>query len=320
MLHTPQSAGYMSAPSPRVVRDPSHAGSWYNDNPGKLSDELGGYLNDVPDVVGSESRKQPRALIAPHAGYSYSGPAAAWAYKTIDPLTVRRIFLLGPSHHVFLKGCALSTCDVFRTPIGDLEIDKEIYEEIKSTKQFTAMTQSVDQDEHSLEMHLPYIVKVFGEGSTEDDSKNSIPPLVPILVGALNNENEKKYGALLAPYLNDPNNLFIISSDFCHWGKRFGYTLWKGEESGIPLHKSIEQLDREGIEHITSKDADGFYNYLQKTKNTICGRHPIGVLLRALKESEGFENMTVELLRYEQSSAAKNREDSSVSYVSAVVY
>lgn len=65
--------------------------------------------------------------------------------------------------------------------------------------------------------------------------------IIPILVGSLSPDVEASYGALLAPYLADPQNLFVISSDFCHWGKRFSYTYY--DESCGPIHKSIEQLD-----------------------------------------------------------------------------
>lgn len=194
---------------------------------------------------------------------------------------------------------------------------QETYEKLKTENpdSFVAMTQTVDEDEHSLEMHLPYIARVFGNS----DSR-AVPPLVPILVGALSSKNEKKMGSILAPFLDDPCNLFIVSSDFCHWGKRFSYTRWAGQDGGVPLHTAIERLDKEGIEHIVNKDADGFCAYIERTKSTICGRHPIGVLLRALELSQNFSDRHVELLRYEQSSQAVTRSDSSVSYASAVVY
>ena len=91
------------------VRHPSHAGSWYSADGTALADELGAYLRAVPSSASTHPTRAPRALIAPHAGYSYYGPAAAWAYKAVDPRVVRRVFLLGPSHHVFLKQCALTT-------------------------------------------------------------------------------------------------------------------------------------------------------------------------------------------------------------------
>lgn len=78
------------------------------------------------------------------------------------------------------------------------------------TGQFGYMSQETDEDEHSIEMHLPYVYKVF-----ENHMDNV--KIVPILVGSLSESTERQYGKLLAPYLNDPENLFIVSSDFCHW-------------------------------------------------------------------------------------------------------
>lgn len=106
---------------------------------------------------------------------------------------------------------------------------------------------------------------------------------------------ESKYGALLAPYLSDPSNLFVVSSDFCHWGSRFSFTYY--DKSQGPIHKSIEALDKQGrgergvcladvsraptsvlavgMEWIAKKDPVEFGRYLKAFGNTICGRHPI---------------------------------------------
>lgn len=314
------------------VRHPSHAGSWYSADGTALADELGAYLRAVPSSASTHTTRAPRALIAPHAGYSYSGPAAAWAYKAVDPRVVRRVFLLGPSHHVFLKQCALTTCDAYRTPMGDLEIDARVVAELRATGAFAEMSLSVDEDEHSLEMHLPYIREVF-------KSEAKMPPLVPVLVGALSRAAEKKFGDIFAPYLDDPANLFVVSSDFCHWGKRFGYTpflrssrlissrdetsassSYEKKTGALEIHESIEALDRRGMALIETKDADGFAAYLEETKNTVCGRHPISVFLRAVLASSACAEREVRFVRYEQSSKAKTERDSSVSYASAVVY
>ena len=99
---------------------------------------------------------------------------------------------------------------------------KIVIRELKSKGNFATMSFSQDEDEHSLEMHLPYIYAIFANytpsNSTSDQGKYaSIPPLVPIMVGATIASKEKEYGRLLAPYVANPENLFIISSDFCHW-------------------------------------------------------------------------------------------------------
>lgn len=107
------------------------------------------------------------------------------------------------------------------------------------------------------------------------------------MVGVLSFEREAEFGTLLAKYLGDPQNLFIISSDFCHWGERFRYTHY--DETCGSIHKSIEVLDRQGMELIEQLDPEPFSAYLRKYNNTICGRHPIGVFLQVCFVDEGVE-------------------------------
>ena len=71
----------------------------------------------------------------------------------------KKVFLLGPSHHHYLSKAALSKCTEYATPIGNLKVDRDVTAELHNTGQFDWMSQSVDEDEHSLEMHLPYIYK-----------------------------------------------------------------------------------------------------------------------------------------------------------------
>lgn len=331
------------------TRRATHANSWYTGNAQRLDKELSGWLSAVePD--GSEyipPLKGCKAVIAPHAGYSYSGPAAAYAYKSIDTSGIKRVFILGPSHHVYLDGCALSRCRAYETPIGDLPIDRETTEELNKRGQFSWMDISTDEDEHSIEMHLPYIRKIF-EGM---DIK-----VVPILVGAIDTEKEAKFGRLLGPYLAQPDTFCVISSDFCHWGTRFRYTYYYPEApptnvpairltasssvssslTSHPIHLSIRELDHEGMNALTLTSVQheipamkssaarahaNFADYLERTHNTICGRHPIGVLMGALAQIEEEQKRLAKLrfVRYEQSSQCISIKDSSVSYASAYV-
>ncbi|KNA13926.1 hypothetical protein SOVF_112190 [Spinacia oleracea] len=283
-----------------IARRASHAGSWYTNNPSKLAEELEGWLNEA----GLSKSSDVRGVIAPHAGYSYSGRAAAYAFGNIDPTNISRVFLLGPSHHYYTPKCALSSATVYKTPIGDLPIDLEVIEELKATGEFEMMDIRVDEAEHSMEMHLPYLAKVF-EGHPVK--------VVPILVSAVGAESEAMYGQLLAKYIDDPSNFFSVSSDFCHWGSRFNYTYYDKKHGAI--HKSIEALDHMGMDIIETGDPDAFKKYLSKYDNTICGRHPISVFLHMLTSSS--TKIKIKFLRYEQSSQCKSMRDSSVSYASA---
>ena len=87
-----------------------------------------------------------------------------------------------------------------------------VYTELRRTGQFDTMSQGVDEDEHSIEMHLPYVAKVM-------KARKGSFTIVPVLVGGIKAKQEKEFGKIFSPYLADPENLFVISSDFCHWGE-----------------------------------------------------------------------------------------------------
>mmetsp|Transcript_11651 Transcript_11651/g.29668 ORF Transcript_11651/g.29668 Transcript_11651/m.29668 type:complete len:300 (+) Transcript_11651:88-987(+) len=291
-------------------RRATHAGSWYSDKAEVLERELASYLSTAaPGTIGGlHPKRKLKAIIGPHAGYSYSGKTAAFGYVDIDPSKISRIFLLGPSHHVYLRGCAVSGATTYQTPLGDIAVDGSVCSELSSTGKFSRMPMDVDEDEHSLEMHLPYIAHVMrGHPFT----------LVPILVGSVDASSEKVYGELLSRYLDCPSTLFIISSDFCHWGKRFRFTHYDAADG--PIHKSIENLDRKGMHLIEEKNPEAFRKYLEEYQNTICGRHPISVFLQAILHSS-CDAAEVQFVHYAQSSHCKCADDSSVSYATALCY
>ncbi|KAL2346692.1 hypothetical protein Fmac_000692 [Flemingia macrophylla] len=213
-----------------MARRASHAGLWYTDNYVQLSNEIEGWMRST----GLSKSRNVRGVIAPHAAYSYSGRAAAYAFGNIDPSNTTRVFLLGPSHHHYTPNCALSTATVYNTPIGDLLVDLEVIEQLKTTQKFELVNIRVDEAEHSMEMHLPYIAKVFERQQIK---------IVPILVGNLSVENQAMYGQILSKYVDDPHNFFCVSSDFCHWGHRFKYTFYDSE-CDEPIYKFIEALDK----------------------------------------------------------------------------
>lgn len=154
------------------------------------------------------------------------------------------------------------------------------------------------------------------------------------MVGSLTPDVEKMYGKIFAPYLADPQTLFVISSDFCHWGQRFRYTYHN--KSHGQIYKSIEHLDKtvsffpqyfpcninfffflKGMDIIESLNPNAFTEYLKTYGNTICGRHPIGVLLQAVNVlMESGYKPCFKFLKYAQSSQCTKSSDSSVSYAS----
>ncbi|KAF8216184.1 MEMO1 family [Mycena galopus ATCC 62051] len=306
------------------MRTASHAGDWYTSNSVELDTELTTYLGRVD---GPNPVQGCKAIIAPHAGYTYSGPTAAWAYKSIDTTGIKRVFVLGPSHHVYINGCALSSCSVYQNIIGDLPLDVDTVQELRATGKFEEIALSDEEAEHSLEMHLPYIRKIF-EGKDI--------AIVPIVVGAIGQQQEAEFGALLAPYLAREDTFCVVSSDFCHWGTRFSYTYYypgpdatavrlsrsTNPSQDHPIHTSIRKLDNAAMDILAHQPAEAhgrFTQYLAETKNTICGRHPIGVLLGALAALAPARTAELKWVRYEQNTECHTIRDSSVSYASAWV-
>ncbi|KAH7730789.1 UPF0103/Mediator of ErbB2-driven cell motility (Memo-related) [Aphelenchoides avenae] len=295
------------------VRQATHAGSWYSDN----AKELDRQLSDWLEKAGPLHNGPARAIIAPHAGYTYCGDTAAFAFKQIVPDRVKRVFVLGPSHVVFMSGCGLTSCGKYRTPLGDLYVDTQgkINNDLLSSDAFEIMNIRNEEAEHSIEMQMPFIAKVM-----EGRPARSFT-IVPVLVGSLTTARQIQYGKIFAHYLEDPQNLFVISSDFCHWGNRFRYSP-TDPSSGKPIHEQIAALDQRGMEAISALNPPIFNDYLKKTQNTICGRNPICVMLQAAEHFRQMNNHTAELrfLKYSQSNKCRTNNDSSVSYAAGVLY
>ncbi|KAJ4271365.1 hypothetical protein NW762_000067 [Fusarium torreyae] len=318
-----------------TTRPAAKAGSWYKDESQLLLRELQNYLAAVPESLDGASLPIPgaRVIIAPHAGYQFSGPCAAWAYKTLDLSRAKRVIVLGPSHTYYLEGCAATTFDRYATPFGDLKIDQELARELEEAAAMEAMPRRGEINEHSLEMHMPYLYlrcqETFG-------SPDKFPRIVPVLVGSNNGREEKTLGRALLPYLKDPENAFIISSDFCHWGSNFSYQVYSPTKSpsdltnlrkdgprpsGPPIHETIRAIDEAAMDAVKSGSHDAFLNSLKQTKNTVCGRHPIGVMMAALellrKETEFQDKGRFSIIQYDRSNLVEYPDDMSVSYVSA---
>mmetsp|Transcript_23867 Transcript_23867/g.54331 ORF Transcript_23867/g.54331 Transcript_23867/m.54331 type:complete len:336 (+) Transcript_23867:2-1009(+) len=316
------------------VRAASHAGSWYSDDPGRLRAELDGYLAKAQLTA----QRGAKALICPHAGYRYAGPTAAWSFKNIPQAGVSRVFILGPSHHVhFRNTCALPQGTThYETPFGPLILDQGVLNDLRQARGaqgeqlFVALNNSQDEDEHSVEMQLPFLKMMMGEQNFT---------VVPVVVGSLSEGAEQAFGSVFAPYFEDPATIFLISSDFCHWGSRFRYTHLPDDRDvaaaagklvnrpeAAPLNAKIETLDRQGMELIEAQDSPGFRRYLENCQNTICGRNPIAILLEILRQRPQMfpscPQLRCEFVHYSQSQTMPTRpsaNDSCVSYAAGVI-
>jgi AmmeMemoRadiSam system protein B len=184
-----------------MIRTPAVAGQFYSGNAGELSATVATLLAEAQD----RETPAPKALIAPHAGYIYSGAVAANAYARLQPYRdqYQRVVLLGPCHRVPVYGLALSSADAFRTPLGDVPVDKSAIARlhIPDVDVFDAS----HQFEHSLEVHLPFLQSVLGDFS-----------VVPIVVG---DAAPELVSQVLDALWGGPETLIVVSSDLSHYLK-----------------------------------------------------------------------------------------------------
>ena len=176
------------------------AGYFYDADPLRLQHHVDQLLNAAP----ADSGPVPRALIVPHAGYVYSGPTAAFAYKCLahDRDQVKRVLLLGPAHRVYVNGMAIPSVDSFATPLGDIPLDREALDKIAGLSG-VEVSDEAHRDEHSLEVQLPFLQAVLGDFS-----------LVPVVVGGAGPE---QVAAVIDALASDSATLVVISSDLSHF-------------------------------------------------------------------------------------------------------
>lgn len=290
------------------VRVAYHSGSWYSDDPSSLSKELSGYLSTAKKLENSQSLK---SIIVPHAGYRFCGPTAAKSFININPSNFNRVVILGPSHHEYFEACGLTPYEYFETPFGNVKVDTDTVNNLLTKKKlFFSLPQTTDVKEHSIEMEMPFLKYIF-------DKKEF--SLLPIMVGHNDLLTNTEIGKTLYDLYEDPKTLFVISSDFCHWGQRFGFTYYNEDYDDI--WESTQDLDKQALNIISEMNSSKLDQYFKKTKNTICGRNPITIVLSIIesyRKKHADKKVSFDTVGYDQSNKVKSMYDSSVSYAAGV--
>jgi AmmeMemoRadiSam system protein B len=181
------------------VRPAAVAGQFYPAEPRQLRAEVSALLAKAGEP---SSGRRPKALIAPHAGYVYSGEVAARAFKTVAGSSTTRVILIGPAHYFGFRGVAVPGAEAFATPLGSVPVDRQAYA-IPAEFPFVARNDGAHAPEHALEVELPFLQVVLGEFA-----------LVPLLVGEA---TASDVGALLDRLWDGPETLIVVSSDLSHY-------------------------------------------------------------------------------------------------------
>ena len=275
------------------VLGPAVAGTWYPRNREELADTVDGLLT----AAGTRSGYPPTpvtALIAPHAGFAYSGAVAASAFLRVNQRCFDRVVLLGPSHYFGFRGAAVpDAAGACRTPLGDMPIDREAVAALRREAGFVA-DDRMFAPEHALEAELPFLQRTLrGDAS-----------IVPILLGGRASYQDATLVARAIAPLLSPSTLVVVSSDFTHFGPRFGYEPFKDD---VPAR--LRALDMGAIAAIEAGDAAAFARYVETTRATICGHRAIDALLALQGRAS-----RARLVEYDTSGRMTGTWDHSVSY------
>jgi AmmeMemoRadiSam system protein B len=249
------------------MRKSTLAGSWYPGEKNTLSQLIEDLLiqSDPPDIQGNIF-----GLIAPHAGIQFSGRAAACAYRLLQGRDIKCVILIGPSHYQGFRGLAVSGADAYETPLGRMRVDQKSAGTLAALPLFQGPCDA-DLPEHSLEMHVPFLQTVLPDCD-----------LLPLVAGHVSADECMSVARELKGIMDD-RTIVAVSSDFTHYGERFGYVPFQDN-----IRENLHALDSTSIDCILKKDPGAFAKHVAETGTTICGSIPIELFLNMLpRESHG---------------------------------
>lgn len=287
------------------IRNPAAAGAFYPFSAGLLAKIINNFS--------SKAKAEPfdcKGIVAPHAGYEYCGKAFASVYNSVGS-DFQTIIILGPNH--WGHGAGIATMSgLWKTPFGALEIDEEFANELEGKLIFNDPL--AHKNEHSIEVQLPWIQQVLAPKKSSRAFK-----FVPISINSLyfNKESCKKIAEKIFKVSKKLNRkiLIIASSDFTHYGCRFGYTPYKGTSSQIL--KKIKEKDLEVIGYIAKLMPDRMLEICREENLTICGFGPIAAMLYTAKLLGAKSG---KLLDYSTSFEVSGDLSAIVAYAGIVIY
>jgi hypothetical protein len=248
-------------------RNPAVAGQFYPGSPDQLSSQLDKlFRNAEPkrfdDVV---------AVIAPHAGYVFSGEVAASSFNQVDAgRSYDNIFVLASSHHVSFNGASVYKVGDYITPLGKVEVNQELCRDLVEDNKVFTYRRDAHLHEHSLEVQLPFMQHKLGEDIR----------IVPIVLGTQSPGTCRDIAGALKPYFNS-NNLFVISTDFSHY----------------PSYEDAVEVDAFTAKAIVSGDPKEFLSAIEKNRNknipnlatSICGWTSVLTLMYLTEGNDKYD-------------------------------
>lgn len=235
------------------VRNAVVAGSFYDSDPEILRREVDFLLNEEksPKLKGTI-----RGLVAPHAGYMYSGAVAAAAYRVLKGASYEAVLLVGPSHREYFDGVSIYSGDAYQTPLGEVPINTEFRSALLRQSHFIQLSEAGHRSEHCLEVQLPFLQRVLGDFS-----------MVPMIIGNQTKEYCMALGNAIAAVARRRNVLLVASSDLSHYH---------------PYDAAVE-LDQRVISDVEAFDEHELMDRLLNERDEACGGGPMVAVMHASK-------------------------------------
>lgn len=267
------------------TRKAAVAGSFYPQEKSELNQTVVGLLDSVkPKEKTSDIIK---AIVVPHAGYFYSGKIAAQAYQHVAHLQPRRIIVLGPSHFVSIgENVALPDHSYWQTPLGKIEIDDELRNQLLKENPFVQINNTAHVKEHAIEVQLPFIQTLFPQAK-----------VLPIAINSL--DRAKDLARILIKYA-DQDTLIITSTDMSHYQNA----------------SAAQAMDETTIHNLLNQDIDALRAGLTEGTMEMCGQAAVMTLIELVKLMGAID---ITRLDYQHSGAVSEDQNRVVGYFSAVL-
>ena len=270
------------------IRPSAVAGSWYPGSAAALTRAVDEYLSRAGDAAAAHLERLV-ALVAPHAGLTYSGSVAACAYRLLPLHVFDVVVLVGPSHFVAFDGVAIYPKGGFRTPLGTALIAEDCAADIVAATPIVREHSAAHAREHSLEMQLPFVQHLAPN-----------VPIVPLVMGLQTAATARALGDALAAALRNRRALLVASTDLSHYQDV----------------ATAARLDHVVVDHVSRFDADGLQRALDRNPNHACGGGPTVAVMRAARALGARDAL---VLKYADSGDVSGDKSSVVGYMAAAL-
>jgi AmmeMemoRadiSam system protein B/AmmeMemoRadiSam system protein A len=269
------------------TRKPIVAELFYEKDTDKLDKQIDRYLQNVKQKALPSG--EILALIAPHAGYVYSGQVAAHAYRLVQAKDYKTVVIIGPSHRYGFEGCSIYSKGAYQTPLGTVEVDEVLASDLSKVSGFEYVPEA-HQQEHSIEVQIPFIQKTLPEAK-----------IIPVVMGFQSRRTIVTLAHALSTVLPGKKALVIASTDLSH----------------LLSKQKATETDSGTISLIQSFETDSLITKLERGENIMCGGGPV---VSALLYTQGFDDPGFKVLQRADSSDAGAPQTQVVGYVAAVLY